>query len=423
MRLSDISLDTEIESCEAAATAVRDNSRYAKMRQDTRRLMHRSSVDLQLERENDETTTAPDAKRDDRCNQCDSLSNVRDGHEKCFDSIVDRDFQKSDPSVCARLAHGDKLNLLKYARAVGFEWNSSTCRAAADAGHLRCLRYAHQNGCPWNHDVYEVSMKKKSFDCFRYAYEHKCPLVFDRFVSYLIKFGSEIEIFRYVLKKDFLKTSNAKTLIWDSLCYKFQHKTAVLWLDAYLEFEKDFEFRAKHVADIARFGRDESLLRHVHRRWPQVAVVWNEKVTAAAAGAGKLDTLRYARQNGCPWSALTVYSAIINNHDDAMRYACENGCPLSAECCRRARDESIRQYLHEHNCPCLCSETDTDCKDDDPDACIICYSRLAAVTNKPCGHRIACFTCTKQWRRRWRADDDDMWRPPTCAMCRTILHN
>ena len=42
------------------------------------------------------------------------------------------------------------LEVLKWARENGCDWNSWTCSCAALNGHLEVLKWARQNGCDWN---------------------------------------------------------------------------------------------------------------------------------------------------------------------------------------------------------------------------------------------------------------------------------
>ncbi len=42
------------------------------------------------------------------------------------------------------------LEVLKWARANGCDWDASTCISAAGHGHLDVLKWAHAHGCPYN---------------------------------------------------------------------------------------------------------------------------------------------------------------------------------------------------------------------------------------------------------------------------------
>ena len=45
---------------------------------------------------------------------------------------------------------GGHLEVLKWARANGCEWDEWICYAAARGGHLEVLKWAKANGCPYD---------------------------------------------------------------------------------------------------------------------------------------------------------------------------------------------------------------------------------------------------------------------------------
>ncbi len=54
---------------------------------------------------------------------------------------------------------------------------------------------------------------------------------------------------------------------------------------------------------------------------------WDERTCSKAAQFGHLDCLQWARENGCPWDEDTCYRAALNGHLDCLQWARENGCP------------------------------------------------------------------------------------------------
>ena len=42
------------------------------------------------------------------------------------------------------------LEVLKWARDNGCDWNERTCASAALRGHLEVLKWAQENGCKWD---------------------------------------------------------------------------------------------------------------------------------------------------------------------------------------------------------------------------------------------------------------------------------
>jgi hypothetical protein len=48
------------------------------------------------------------------------------------------------------LERSSHLDVLKWARKNGCEWDELTCQNAAQGGHLDVLKWARKNGCEWN---------------------------------------------------------------------------------------------------------------------------------------------------------------------------------------------------------------------------------------------------------------------------------
>jgi hypothetical protein len=53
---------------------------------------------------------------------------------------------------------------------------------------------------------------------------------------------------------------------------------------------------------------------------------------------GQLETLKWARENGCPWDRETCWNAANRGSLEVLKWAHANGCPgLDAEICWRAQ--------------------------------------------------------------------------------------
>jgi hypothetical protein len=84
----------------------------------------------------------------------------------------------------------------------------------------------------------------------------------------------------------------------------------------------------------------------------------------AAAGARKLDVLKWLRQHKCPWNDYSLIDAAGRGHLDVMQWAIDNGCPMNASVSHSAaaagweggwEDEAdsleTLKFLHKHGCP------------------------------------------------------------------------
>ena len=84
-----------------------------------------------------------------------------------------------DPSerryaVCEKAARDGQLEVLKWARDRGCDWNSATCAWAAGMGHLEVLQWARENGCEWDKDTCTYAAKGGHLEVLQWARENGC---------------------------------------------------------------------------------------------------------------------------------------------------------------------------------------------------------------------------------------------------------
>ena len=56
---------------------------------------------------------------------------------------------------------------------------------------------------------------------------------------------------------------------------------------------------------------------------------WDQATCRAAAKAGHLEVLRWARENGCPCDKRTCANAAQGGHLGVLRWAFDHGCPCN----------------------------------------------------------------------------------------------
>lgn len=77
-----------------------------------------------------------------------------------------------------------------------------------------------------------------------------------------------------------------------------------------------------NMCDLAAEAGDLELLQWARtRNYP-----WGPQTCAALASGGHLKALRWCRENGCPWDKNTLEEAEYD-HDDVVEWALANGCP------------------------------------------------------------------------------------------------
>ena len=89
---------------------------------------------------------------------------------------------------------------------------------------------------------------------------------------------------------------------------------------------------------------------------------WDTRTCSYASIDGYLDCLKYAHENGCRWDKKTCWFALRNGQLACLKYAHENGCPLTEDTCSDASKNGhldCLRYAHENGCPLtedICSD-------------------------------------------------------------------
>ena len=80
----------------------------------------------------------------------------------------------------------------------------------------------------------------------------------------------------------------------------------------------------------------------------------DENICTAAARGGKLETLVWLHEIGCPWDTYTCTVAALGGHLEVLRYLHEQGCPWNSNVCLFAAERGhhvVLQYALENGCP------------------------------------------------------------------------
>jgi hypothetical protein len=66
---------------------------------------------------------------------------------------------------------------------------------------------------------------------------------------------------------------------------------------------------------------------------------WDARTCANAARGGHLETLQWSRANGCAWDARTCADAARGGHLETLQWARANGCPWTSTTCAWAAEK------------------------------------------------------------------------------------
>jgi len=80
-------------------------------------------------------------------------------------------------NMCTIAASSGHLEILKWLRANGFSWDTTTCFNTAMKGQLEILQYLHENGCLWNEWTCSLAAETGHLDVLKYvrSVDNKCP--------------------------------------------------------------------------------------------------------------------------------------------------------------------------------------------------------------------------------------------------------
>ena len=185
--------------------------------------------------------------------------------------------------ITAGAAAGGNLEMLKWARKNGCNWNSQTCSRAAENGHLEVLKWARKNGCDWNSLTCARAAKNGHLEVLKWARKNGCD--WDSWTCAYAAKNGHLEV---------LKWARENGCDWDR------------WTCAYTATNGHLE--------VLKWARENGC-------------DWDRWTCAYAAINGQLEVLKWARENGCDWnSKLICVYASVNGHLEVLKWARKNGC-------------------------------------------------------------------------------------------------
>jgi hypothetical protein len=106
---------------------------------------------------------------------------------------------------------------------------------------------------------------------------------------------------------------------------------------------------ADYCSSVAMVGRLDILKWARENECP-----WNEYTCAMAAKGGHLEILKWARENGCRWDFMTCTAAAEEGHLEVLKWARENNCPWNEDTCSYAAKGGhleILKWARKNGCP------------------------------------------------------------------------
>lgn len=76
---------------------------------------------------------------------------------------------------------------------------------------------------------------------------------------------------------------------------------------------------------------------------------WSKRTCTTVAAGGNLDVLRWAHANGCPWGEKTCHAAAHRGHVEVVEWAVTRGCPWDRTQCLFALRYNRHRHIHKHD--------------------------------------------------------------------------
>ena len=96
------------------------------------------------------------------------------GHWELVQWLIKKQGFVADKWVMAWAATSGNLELMKWLRGEGAEWDESACAYAALTGHLHVLQWLRGKGCAWNGATCHVAVNHGQVEVLRWARENGC---------------------------------------------------------------------------------------------------------------------------------------------------------------------------------------------------------------------------------------------------------
>jgi hypothetical protein len=182
-----------------------------------------------------------------------------------------------DANMCSLAASEGHLEMLKWAKKNGYNWDEITCSLASKGGHLEILKWARENNCPWDEVVCVEAANGGHFSILKWARENGCPWNED--VCSEAACNGHIEI---------LKWARENGCPWN-----------------------------KEVSYLAAYGGHLEILKWAREN----KCPWGKGTCILAASKGHLEILKWASKNGCPWNENVCSAAALGGHFETLKWA------------------------------------------------------------------------------------------------------
>jgi len=252
--------------------------------------------------------------------------------------------QEARPNICKYAAARGNLEVVKWARAHGFEWSEGTCQMAACNGHLDVLQYARSNGCAWGKGVCEAAARKGHLAVIKWAVQSGCEWSPAKCALNAV-YGKQLDVVRWIADNGHAwNPQQCKTglvgmaNISHEFCYG-EYREYKVFMEASNKRLELLNWLLAHgcTFDVEIFkaavelGYVGVIRRALNRTQEKPLDIGGSAINAAREG--HLDVLFLLKQNRCAWNYTKLYEAAkVRDQQHVMKWV-EEIRPLAGGCC------------------------------------------------------------------------------------------
>jgi hypothetical protein len=267
------------------------------------------------------------------------------------DQHVRKELRKTS-AVCYQAAREGRIHVLRYAREgllsdtkgesmyfnplewVNLPWCKCACEAAVRRAHLKCLVYLREgpsNTLTHSNDAVRI-WEPCPWD------EKTCSEASSKGRIWCLVYARE----GIVPRMDTLP-KNTSTRDSNGMLLKE-------WVPCSWDEKTCSAAAAAGSLRCLQYARGETHYGNGNRE----PCPWNEKTCIQAVINDRQDVLEYAHRAGCQWSVRTTYTAALMGRLECLKYAHENGCEwdeTTTTVARMENEEECYNYALENGCP------------------------------------------------------------------------
>jgi len=254
---------------------------------------------------------------------------IKNGHIELFKWLVPDLNKYSGFSTYRRhhyihaIKHGS-FEILKYIYTKDIEgWTTFApfvMNVAIDANNIEIVKWLYQNGCNFDERSCIHVARTCNLELLKFLHENKCSWCGEAFFEAIKE--DHFETLKYLIDK-----CEMNSHILEHAAEHCRLDT-LKWLYYESPFANLWKPNLNQCAYAAYAGKIETV------KWlREIGCPWDTRSCAYAAENGQLDTLKYLHENECPWNYASCENADDNNHFDVLKYLHENGCPCNKNSC------------------------------------------------------------------------------------------